>query len=109
MAVIEKRSGNWRAKVRKSGSPPLNKTFTKKSDAVRWAAETERAIQLGSLVSKDCTVRELLQRYADEVSSRKKSVDIERLRIRKLTRSWLADRHTSIVFRRTGCASSLSI
>ncbi len=91
MAVIDKRSGNWRAKVRKSGSPPLNKTFTKKSDAVSWAAETERAIQLGSLVSKDCTVRELLQRYADEVSSRKRSMDIERLRIRKLTRSWLAD------------------
>ena len=39
MASIEKRSGNWRAKVRKSGSPSLNKTFTKKSDAVRWAAE----------------------------------------------------------------------
>jgi len=91
MAVIEKRSGNWRAKIRKSGSPSLNKTFLKKSDAVRWAVETERAIQLGSLVSKDCTFRELLQRYADEVSQGKKSVAIERFRIGKLNRSWLAD------------------
>ena len=84
MAVIEKRSSNWRAKIRKSGSPSINKTFTKKSDAVRWAVETERAIQLGPLVSKDCTVRELLQRYADEVSQSKKSVTIERFRIGKL-------------------------
>ena len=74
-----------------SRSPALNKTFTKKSDAVRWAAETERAIRFGSLVSKNCTVRELLQRYADEVSPGKKSVAVERLRIRKLRRSWLAD------------------
>ena len=91
MAVFEKRSGNWRAKIRVSGSPFLNKTFTKKSDAVRWAAETERAVQLGSLVSKDCTVRELLQRYANEVSQGKKSVAVEGLRIRKLNRSWLAN------------------
>ena len=91
MASIEKRSGNWRAKVRKSGSSSLNKTFTKKSDAVRWAAETERAIRLGSLASKDCTVRELLQRYADKVSLGKKSVAVERLRIRKLSHSWVAD------------------
>ncbi len=84
MAVIERRSGDWRVKIRKSGSPSLKKTFTKKSDAVRWATETERAIQLRSLVSKDCTVRELLQRYADEVSQSKKSVTIERFRIGKL-------------------------
>ena len=46
MATIEKRNGTWRAKVRKSGSS-LSNTFVKKSDAVQWAAETERSIALG--------------------------------------------------------------
>jgi len=48
MATIEKRIGRWRAKVRKSGSS-LSKTFLKKSDALQWAAETERSITLGFL------------------------------------------------------------
>ena len=78
MASIEKRSGNWRAKVRQSGSPSLNKTFTKKSDAVRWAAEAERAIRMGIHASKDCILRELLTRYSEEVTPTKKSADREK-------------------------------
>ena len=90
MASIEKRSGNWRAKVRQSGSPSLNKTFTKKSDAVRWVAEAERAIRMGIHASKDCILRELLTRYSEEVTPTKKSVDRETIRIGKLKRSWIA-------------------
>ncbi|PPR28145.1 MAG: hypothetical protein CFH38_00154, partial [Alphaproteobacteria bacterium MarineAlpha10_Bin1] len=90
MAAIEKRSGSWRAKVRKSGSS-LSKTFTKKSDAVMWAAETERAIQLGSFSAKDCTVGELLDRYSKQITPAKKSAHIERFWIKRLSRSWLAN------------------
>ncbi len=97
MAAIEKRSGNWRAKVRKSGSPPINKTFTKKSDAVMWAAEIERAIQLGSFGAKDCTVGELLDIYSKRITPAKKSAHIERFWIKRLSRSWLANIQTSKV------------
>ena len=47
MAAVEKRSGNWRAMVGKSGSLSINTAFTKKSGSVRRAPEPEREIQLG--------------------------------------------------------------
>lgn len=34
-------SGRWRAKVRKKGWPPQSKTFSSKTNAVRWKRETE--------------------------------------------------------------------
>ncbi|MBJ26453.1 MAG: integrase [Alphaproteobacteria bacterium] len=95
MAVIEKRRGKWRAKIRKSGFPSQSKTFTRKADAIRWATETERALQLGSLVCKEGTIKDIHQRYACEVTPTKKSASIEQYRIRKLNRSWLAELQVS--------------
>ena len=56
-----------------------------------WTAETERAIQLGSLGAKDCTVGELLDRYSKQITPAKKSAHIERFWIKRLRRSWLAN------------------
>ena len=68
MAAIEKRSGNWGAKVRKSGRS-LSKTFTKKSDAISWAVEAERSINLRlPLSDNQCTsLGDVLERYARDV------------------------------------------
>lgn len=82
MATFEKRNGAWRAKVRKSGSC-LSKTFLKKSDAVQWAAETERSIVLGLAhdIDRRITLSHVLKRYAREVTPLKKGSSSELLRI----------------------------
>ncbi len=69
MATIDKHYGNWRARVRKN-SISRTKTFTKKSDAALWAAETERAITLGLPLGGDdgATLALILQRYARETA-----------------------------------------
>jgi hypothetical protein len=68
VATIEKRYGNWRAKVRRSNITH-SKTFPKKSDAKTWATETERAIALGLPLSNDgATLASVLQRYTREVT-----------------------------------------
>jgi len=87
MATIEKRIGRWRAKVRKSGCS-LSKTFQKKSDALQWAAETERSITLGFLhpTGKDATLGQILTRYAEQVTPLKKGANTEHHRIRLIQR-----------------------
>ena len=82
MATFEKRNGAWRAKVRKSGSC-LSKTFLKKSDAVQWAAETERSIVLGLAhgIDRRAPLSHILKQYAREVTPLKKGSSSELLRI----------------------------
>jgi hypothetical protein len=41
MAGIRKRSSNWNVQIRRSGHPPLSKTFKFKADAIYWANKTE--------------------------------------------------------------------
>ncbi len=77
MATIERRENgknqvSYRAKVRIYGHPMQSATFTKRSDAVKWARETEIAIQQGryhqpTREAKKRTMAELLDRYQREV------------------------------------------
>ena len=87
MATIDKHYGAWRARIRKR-SISRTKTFTKKSDAALWAAETERAITLGLPLGGDsgATLASVLQRYSREVTPLKKGADKELLRIRVILR-----------------------
>ncbi len=74
MPAIEKRSGKWRAKVRNSESS-RSKTVTKKSDAISWAVEAERSINLRLPLAfhNQCTsLADLLERYARNVFPLKK-------------------------------------
>ena len=90
MAVIEKRRGNWRVKVRKIGFPAVSKTFHKRRDAYNWALKIERDMCLGLFNNNSCTIRELLDRYAKEITPTKKCAPIENVRINRLKNSWLA-------------------
>ncbi len=86
MATIDKHYGAWRARVRKR-SISRTKTFTKKSDATLWAAESERAITLGLPLGGDgATLASILQRYVREVTPLKKGADKELLRLRVILR-----------------------
>ena len=78
MASVIKFNGTYRARVRRKGHKAQCRSFSHKSDALKWTVETERAIQLGALVGNDCTCDELLKRYVETVSPAKKSAEFER-------------------------------
>jgi len=77
MASIVRRMGKWYVQVRKRGHKPINKTLSSKYDALKWARETERLIEMGQFVdtseANKTTLAELLERYEREVSSKKRT------------------------------------
>ena len=77
MATILKKAGKWQGLIRRSFHKPISKTFISKQDAHRWARETERLIEVGQYVdlseANKTTLKDLLQRYEREVSSKKRS------------------------------------
>ncbi|MCR2830477.1 MAG: tyrosine-type recombinase/integrase [Acidithiobacillus sp.] len=78
MPTIEPRSGKWRGVVRRKGYPHLKKTFKRKADAEKWARQIESEMDRGIFVSRreaeNTTLGELLDRYANEISEKKKGV-----------------------------------
>ncbi|MCG9005116.1 site-specific integrase [Laribacter hongkongensis] len=96
MALIEKRSNGWRARVRKAGVDK-SETFRTRSEAQRWATNIESEISRvasGALPKK--TFGELLERYIVEVTTRKRGGRQEEIRLRRilsdrLANIWLSD------------------
>ena len=85
MASISKSQGMWRVRIRHKETPQLSRVFVRKGDATQWATQTERALQLGLLSpDHDCTLAELLHRYAVEITPKKRSFGREESRINKL-------------------------
>lgn len=74
MATIETRKRatgtTYRVKVRLRGYPPADATFTRKTDAKQWAAETETAIRAGRwfqhVEAKRNTLADLIDRYTKD-------------------------------------------
>lgn len=75
MATIEKRTAadgtiSWRAKVRIRGERPRSRTFKRKTDADKWATDTESAMQRGVYVpdsnDRRTTLAQLIDRYLTE-------------------------------------------
>ncbi len=97
MASFTKVKGSIHVRVRRRGHKAICRSFNYKADAVKWASETERSIQLGALFEQDSTLGELLDRYAEQVSSKKKSAQNEAVRIGKLKRSWLSGVYVSTI------------
>jgi len=91
MPTYEKRSGNWRARIIRKGVT-RTATFPTKQHAVAWATRTEAEIigaEYGE-IPRHLTVKDLLERYAREVSAHKKGKKWEEVRIRLLQRDSLA-------------------
>lgn len=84
MATLRFRKKRWQVQIRRRGHSPLTKSFALKRDAERWAFQTEAKLERGEVPNfpptylKD-TLRELVVRYRDTVSLRKKGHDIERV------------------------------
>ena len=92
MATIRKRNGRWQAQIRKSGTRAISRTFTLKQDALFWAREQERVLELQTdvLAKKKLlnrTLAELLNDYEEEVGQHKKSYSVERYYFAQLRRT----------------------
>jgi len=82
MAVIEKRTAqdgsiSFRVKIRLRGFPPQTATFARKTDAAKWASQTETAIRQGRHFevseAKKRTLADLFEKYRAEVLPRLRS------------------------------------
>ena len=95
MAGIRKRSSNWNVQIRRSGHPPLSKTFKFKADAVYWANKTEALLDRGgSVLSAENmdikTLKDLLIKYRDEIVVSKRSGEYETIMINAFLKSQIA-------------------
>lgn len=83
--VFQQKNGRWQAVVRKVGIPLQSKTFTQQKDAENWAKAIELDIDRGTWrdtgEAERTTLKDALDRYGREISSKKKSHESERYRI----------------------------
>jgi integrase len=82
MATITKRGNRWEAQIRRKGYPSQTKSFLLKSDAQEWARYIEQQVDRRSLPYDprkldNITLKELLEKYRDEVIPQKRSPDRE--------------------------------
>ncbi len=97
MATFRKRGPyQWQAQVRKKGHFSQTKTFETRAAAEKWAREIEYEMDRGIFVSRteaeSTSLRELLERYREEVTPLKKGALPEAARIDALLRHTLAAR-----------------
>ena len=94
MATFRKRKNRWDVQIRKSGYPTICKTFSHKTDAQKWAVETERQIEVGEYVPADLahldTLGALLAQYANVISIKKRGHEAEFSRLKKAQRHKVA-------------------
>lgn len=93
MASFERRGTKWRASVYVAGTRKTG-TFATKAAAKEWAMKTEIALHeqpamVGKIPNK--TFKELLDRYIDEVSVKKKGERWERLRLQLIGRMTIGE------------------
>lgn len=90
MASIFKYRDGWRAQIRRKGSNPIHKDFVLKAQAQRWAADMERKFEEGVVelqpVKRNETVREVFEKYRDEVTPTKGGASREKDNIDRFLR-----------------------
>ncbi len=96
MPTIRKRGDKWQVQVRRKNCPPQSKSFNLRADAVEWARNMEiRAdrndLQPLSLIhTENATIEEMLERYIEEVVSKKRSAENQEIIIRAYQRRPIA-------------------
>jgi len=92
MPSIRKRNQKWQVQIRRKGSTPVTRTFTRKSDAEHWARSMEARADRHDLPHdvqelKRISVANLLVRYRDTVVERKRCRVVERSIINVMMRA----------------------
>ena len=87
MACFQKRSGSWRAIIKRKGYPTQTRTFDLKGQAETWAKQIENEMDRGVFVSRveaeSTTLAELLDRYENEITPQKRGAAMERSHLKE--------------------------
>jgi hypothetical protein len=91
MASIRRRNGKWRVQVKRTNQPSLSKSFIQKSDTERWSRMIESKLDVGGLFPdtnnlKRSTLSDLIIRYLEQMTPKKRGHGLESLRLRKINR-----------------------
>ncbi len=92
MATIRKRGSRWHVQIRRKGFPPITKSLANRADAVTWSRHQERLMDLGEWREQstgNVCLHELLDRYRQEVSPRKRSQS-DAFHLRQIARHHIA-------------------
>lgn len=85
MATLRKHGRGWQARVRRRGYPDEVKTFPSKVEAERWARAIEGEMDRGEFVSRSeaeqTTFGEIIQRYMETITPKKRGCQEERIRL----------------------------
>ncbi len=90
MASIRLHGDRWQARVRRKGHPEESRSFATRIDTERWAraieSEIDRGTYTSAMESQRLTLRELIDRYIDEVLPSMKGAEADGIRLRALQR-----------------------
>ncbi len=88
MATVRRRNGKWQVQVRRQNVPALSKTFILKSDAESWGRQQEVNFDRNILpaAKENLVFEDLLRRYLDEVTVKKRGARVEKARIMAILR-----------------------
>jgi integrase len=86
MANIRKRSNAWQVRIQRNSYPDISKTFKTHAEAVAWARKIESELDAGIntqqvKVNNTVLLKELLERYKNEVTIHKKHSSVEAYRV----------------------------
>lgn len=89
MASFRKRNGRWQVQIRRQSHQSISRTFHSKANARVWARMTEGKIDAGELPTnrselKTIKLGDLIRRYREEVTPRKRSAQQETYRLNRL-------------------------
>lgn len=77
MATLRARNGKWQVQVRRAGSPVLSRTFHQRTDAQKWARQTEAQVDRIGLhpdlkVLRQTTLSQVIDKFrTSEIPNRK--------------------------------------
>ena len=90
MATIRKRFGKWQVQIRRHNYPQIIKSFKEKSTATKYAREIELKMDKQQFEdysnAADTTLRDILIRYRDEITPKKKGSKWETYKLNLLIR-----------------------
>jgi integrase len=100
MANVRKHGDKWQVRIRRAGLAPISKSFGKHKDALEWARHMElradrRDLPTDPKVLQRITLGELVVRYRDTVSVKKKGYHQERISLTAFLRHPICRRRLS--------------
>lgn len=100
MASIRRRGEKWQVQVRRRGFEASTKSFSQKADAQKWAKSIEREIEVSAFRPQERPIgksrfSDLISRYKEEVTPKKRSRYQEEGRISRILKHPIAQEFVS--------------